>query len=261
MWCIELASCQEENARSIELTNYLKEQLGETSDLWTLADFLMKKGEFDKAENYYTKLENELNLPEKHADRAEIYNRLGLIRREQNELRLAAEYFEKAIKAAPPHNDIEATAKYNLKISEEDRKRKPLSFLGKRIGSSDITIKSLAANHASIPLVENNLGNVAWHEGNYNLAFMHYQTAVSAMAESKLTYLREISCVYNNLGAVAYSKEDYSGAKDYFEKAIFTLQQLNRRHPWIAEYIENLAYAQRKIVMKRPLTNIHGTIF
>lgn len=39
MWCIELIPCSEENAHSIELKNYLTEQLGGTSNLLNLGDF------------------------------------------------------------------------------------------------------------------------------------------------------------------------------------------------------------------------------
>ncbi len=67
------------------------------------------------------------------------------------------------------------------------------------------------------------------------------------MMPSKLTYLHELSCVYNNLGAVEYDKRDYCKAKDYFQKAIFTLQQFTLKHSWIADYKENLACAQKEI--------------
>ena len=43
-WCVELTSCPESNAFSIELTKYLKEQLDETIDLWILGDFFNEVG-------------------------------------------------------------------------------------------------------------------------------------------------------------------------------------------------------------------------
>ena len=62
-----------------------------------------------------------------------------------------------------------------------------------------------------------------------------------------------MSCVYNNLGAVAYEEKDYPKAKDYFRKAIFTLQELTSSHPWINEYKENLACAQRHISKRQKI--------
>ena len=247
MWCIELTACSESNARSVELTNYLKGQLGETSDLWVLGDLLMKRGEYKKAEKYYNILENALNLPEKHADRARIYNRLGIIRREENELRLAIDYFQKAVNAAPPDTNIEETANNNMQLTRRESIQAPNVFLGKRLASSEVISKSLVTNEISTPILENNLGYAAYHEQKYDEAIRHYQKAISIMTLSKLTYLHEISCVYNNTGVVAYDKEEYSAAKDYFKKAIFTLQEFTSKHPWLDEYKQNLACAQKKI--------------
>ncbi|CAF1428500.1 unnamed protein product, partial [Didymodactylos carnosus] len=53
MWCIELTSTEDDNTRSAELRNYLKQQLGETCDLLTLGDFPMKMGQYEKADIYY----------------------------------------------------------------------------------------------------------------------------------------------------------------------------------------------------------------
>ncbi len=39
-----------------------------------------------KDEKYYRILEHNLDLPEQHVDRARIYNRLGIIHREEGEL-------------------------------------------------------------------------------------------------------------------------------------------------------------------------------
>jgi tetratricopeptide (TPR) repeat protein len=247
MWRIELTSCPEEKARPIELTNYLKEQLGETSDLWTLGDFLMNMGEYKKAEKYFNILENDPNLPEQHVDRVRIYNRLGIIRREQNELQLAIDYFRKAVNAAPSDSNMGRTANDNMQVVQEELKRAPKVFLGKRLAASNVISKSLVANEISIPILENNLGHAAYHERNYDEAITHYQKAISIMMTSELAYLLEISCVYNNLGAVEYDKGDYCRAKDYFQKAIFTLQKFTLKHPWIADYKENLVCAQKEI--------------
>ncbi|CAF3304886.1 unnamed protein product [Rotaria sp. Silwood2] len=236
MWCIQLISCEEENARSIELTNYLKEQIGETSNLWTLGDFLMKMGEYEKAEKYYAILELDLNLPEKHVDRAAIYNRLGLIRWEQGQRSLAIEYFEKAVKAAPINDNIKNVAGENLQLVQHEHKEAPVFFLKRRLVAGDVT------------------RHIAHREGNYDLAIEHYNKAISIMMKSELAHLLELSCVHNNLGAVEYVKKNYPQAKDYFEKAIFTIQRLNSKHPWINEYKENLTCAQSQI-SKRPRLN------
>ncbi|CAF1199575.1 unnamed protein product [Adineta steineri] len=247
MWCIELTSCPEENKRSIELTNYLKEQLGETSDLWTLGEFLMKMGEYNKAEKYYHILKTDLKLPKRHADRAKIYSYLGIIHRELNNIPIAIDYFKQAIEAAPRDRGIKSTVKYNEKLAQEEFRQAPKVFLGKRLASSDVLSKSLFTNDISTPILKNNLGRAAYQQKKYNEAITLYEEAICIMLSSELSYLHEISCVYNNLGAVKYDQEDYSTAKDYFEKAIFTIQQLNLKHPWISDYIENLACAQEKI--------------
>ncbi|CAF3920529.1 unnamed protein product [Rotaria sordida] len=198
--------------------------------------------------------ERDLNLPETHVDRAGIYNRLGLIRWEQQQLPLAIEYFEKAVKAAPINDSIKKLAKDNLQLAQDEHREAPVVFLRRRLVLGDVTIKRLPSNTISTPIAENNLGYIAHRERNYDLAIAHYKKAISIIMESELAHLLELSCVYNNLGAVEYHTHNYSQAKEYFEKAIFTIQQLNSNHPWIDGYKENLSCAQKQI-FKRSRSN------
>ncbi|CAF1199730.1 unnamed protein product [Adineta steineri] len=246
IWCVELTSCPEENKRSIELTNYLKEQLGETSDLWTLGEFLMKMGEYSKAEKYYHLLKTDLKLSNQRADLAKIYSYLGIIHWELSKIDVAIDYFEKAIETAPQDRNLRSTVKYIKQLAQQELKKAPKMLFGKRLASSDVISKSLVANKISTPILKNNLGYAAYQQRKYDEAITLYQEAISIMMLSEVSCLHEISCVYNNLGAVKYDQEDYSAAKGYFEKAIFTIQQLSLKHPWISDYKENLACAQEK---------------
>ena len=242
-----MSSCSEDNLHSIGLKTYLTEQLGDISDLCALGDFLMKIGEYKKAEKYYNILKDELDLPEKHLDRAKIYNRLGIIRHQQDDLEVAIVYFQKAINAAPTDSDMEKTARANVQVTQEESKAVPAVFLGKRLVSTPVVSKALCVNKISEPTSENNLGHVAYHRKKYDKATEHYKKAISIMKNSEYNYIHEISCVYNNLGAVAYDQECYDEAKKYFLEAIFTLQKFTSNHPWIVDYKENLVYAQKSI--------------
>ena len=225
----------------------MKEQLGGTSDLWALGDFLMKIGEYKKAEKYYNILEKNLELPEMHVDRARIYNRLGIIRREEKELKLAIDYFKKAVAAAPLHSAIGSAADCNIQTVQREVRQEPPIFLGRRLTSSDVLSKCLVASEFSQPILENNLGYAAYHERDYDNALIHYRKALSMMIALKLTYIHEISCVYNNIGVVSYDQQNYSQAKEYFLKAISILQQFTSNHPWITEYKQNLIYAGQRL--------------
>ena len=247
IWCIELTSCSESDARSDQLIKHFKGQLGQTSDLLALGDFLIKIGQYEKAEKYYKIFEKDHIWPEKHIDRAGIYNRLGIIHLERKDLNLAIDYFKKAVDAAPPDSNIRQVANANAQNVQTELQRSPTIFLGRRLGSSDVISKFLVTNEASVPVFKNNLGHTAYIQGRYDEAQMHFKDAISPMKTQEIDYLPEISCVYNNLGAVAYEEKDYPKAKDYFLKAIFTLQQLTSNHPWINEYKQNLAFSQRHI--------------
>lgn len=251
MWCVELTSCSESDAFSIDLTKYLRDQFGETIDLWILGDFLMKLGDYKKAEKYYKILEEDLDLPEQHVDRAKIYNRLGIIRREQNELNVAIDYFQKAVQAAPSDSSMQATTTKNMQVTQDQLRRKPRVFLGKRLASSDVISKSLVTNDISTPILENNLGLAAYYERNFEQAIKHYEKAISIMKQSEMTYIHELSCVYNNRGAVEYDQGNYIEAKNYFLDAALTLLKFSSNHPWMDDYKLNLSFAQNKIHKKQ----------
>ncbi|CAF1561161.1 unnamed protein product, partial [Didymodactylos carnosus] len=86
---------EEKHQRSVELTHYLKRQIGETSTLSTLGEFLSEIGEYEKAEKFYWMLPEE--IPKDDERQGMVYNSLGCLLYEMNSIAAAQHYFEQAI--------------------------------------------------------------------------------------------------------------------------------------------------------------------
>ncbi|CAF1470878.1 unnamed protein product [Didymodactylos carnosus] len=152
IWIIELELIKEdEDKRLIELTNYLKQQLGETSSLLTLGSFLTEIGEYEEAAEYYNILLTE--FPDNHENIAAYIN-LGSIRYEQGEFNLAHGYFKSAIEHLNKKNNWNKN----------------------KIRKKDETDHEEPDNHKNIAAIYNNLGNIRYEQGKFDLAHGYFKS-------------------------------------------------------------------------------------
>ncbi|CAF1416142.1 unnamed protein product [Didymodactylos carnosus] len=256
VWNIVLDLVAEYDQCCIELTTYLKEQLGEETTLLTLGNFLSELGEYEKAIRYYKILLNE--LPDDDSERGTIYNKLGYLWYEQGEYSLAEEYYRLAIHYLKDKEDEDININDNpfesinvLVSNSTNQLLAADSFPSSTTTTSrfrsfddriDLITKPLKANHSSAGKIRNNQGLVYYGYGDYKTALGYYEQARNLFeAEpAKNACALDLSAVYNNEGVIYFNQGKYQDALDSFEKAITTAsKQFPSKHPWILDYIKN----------------------
>ncbi|CAF0955422.1 unnamed protein product, partial [Didymodactylos carnosus] len=264
VWIIKLEASEIDDHHCVELTTYLKEQLGETTSLLTLGNFLTEIGEYDKAALYYDLLIQDLR--EDHEDRGTAFNNLGCLYYEQGAYPLAREYFDKAIEYFKRHNNNHlstAISKANCDAAIRH------SCFQQLLSSSSSTVqktkelitKSLNANHSSIAVLFNNQGLLHYRNGDFDLALNCYRDALSIFEQNqeKSRHSVDVSVIYNNIGVAKFKQEKYQDAFDHFAKAIEVgIQYRPLTHSWIADYVYNQRVVSQLILTKHSESFLTG---
>ncbi|CAF1349577.1 unnamed protein product, partial [Didymodactylos carnosus] len=238
---IELELSDEQNQNRLELTNSLRKQIGETSTLLTLGNFLSEIGDYERASGYYQMLLKQ--LPKYHEDRGKIYNNLGCIRYEQGDYHAAEIYFEKAIAITNINNNNNLSlvvAEYNKEMVHFDNIVSTTT-----LQSIELLTEALSIRGSSTSEIFNNQGLVYYKKREYALAINAYHQALENLLKFD-PYPPHISAVYNNIGVVHFQTENYDCALINFQLAIESgLKFWRPEHDCIRRYLNNKAVVLR----------------
>ncbi|CAF1392295.1 unnamed protein product [Didymodactylos carnosus] len=251
IWLIVLEPSKYQDPNASELTDFLKQEIPQTSTLLTLGIFLTKIGQAVKAEKYYRMLLNELQT--KHEDYGYVCNQLGCLLYDKKDYSVAKDYFEKAVACTKgTKTETYVVAKINHKLVQLDSQYCP-TLLDDQLGTLEVTLKSLSSEHADLQTaILNNIGGVYHQLGNHPKAINSYEKARDLLKETKPVDLGSLSVVYNNLGAAEYIKgHSYTEALKYFTLAHDSgVMVWGSSNPLIKDYLQNMATTQGKLENK-----------
>ncbi|NKQ36179.1 MAG: tetratricopeptide repeat protein [Chloroflexi bacterium] len=105
---------------------------------------------------------------------------------------------------------------------------------------SEPLIKSLTAHGdiRTLSLLKNNLGVVAFNQGNYKKAELLWQNALRL--HSQIQEPTELAGLYNNLGVLYTVLREWTAAEEMLQKAIIAYKKLGDTYNW-ANALDNLA--------------------
>ncbi|CAF0997255.1 unnamed protein product [Didymodactylos carnosus] len=259
VWNVDLLLASEDDECRIELTQYLKEQLGEKSTLLMFGKFLSEIGEYKKADKYYKILLNE--LPEHHEDLGPIYNDLGCLRLGQDEYHLAEEYFKKAMdyctKSTNTNKDNPSLpiSIYNHAIvAKQCNKTLQSSSTSSSLQNTiELITKSLSSSNTSLMhKLLNNDGLANYQNGKYAEALDKFQQALNESERKQMYYPPDLSTIYNNIAAAYFKCRRYQEALEYFQQAIRTgLTFWLPNHSSILDYTNNKGIVLKYLATER----------
>ncbi|CAF1085454.1 unnamed protein product [Didymodactylos carnosus] len=249
IWIAELELSDKDP--SIELTDYLKKQLGEVSTYVTLGNFLAELEEFEKAKRYYLMLLED--LPEEHDDRSIILNNLACLECERGEHDDAARYINEAIKYInkKTRNDSHSTNEMVLEVAkctENVIVRQCNQTLRSATTASNtcaapiedtinLITKSLTADHSLVGKILNNQGLLYYNSGDYDKAITNFNRALEIFQ-----YPPDQAAAYNNIAVINFKQGHFQDALRNFRLAIKTgLQLLKSTSHSITDYVNNEA--------------------
>jgi tetratricopeptide (TPR) repeat protein len=109
------------HSRSLSLARDLGDRRMQAANLNNIAEIYRKKGEFDKALNYY---EESLRLKTDEKEKATTYNNMALIYNKKGNYQKAVEYLKKAIEIGERYGDYHGVSRWKFNLGNTYRKMK-----------------------------------------------------------------------------------------------------------------------------------------
>jgi tetratricopeptide (TPR) repeat protein len=236
---LKLTADDDEQLRT--LTERMREETPGDTGWKRLGQLLLKINQFDKAEELYKfLLEQILDEDEK----AFYYNQLGYVKDNQGDYEKAIEYYEQVLeiqqKTLPPNHPLLATPYGNIGCVYDNMGEysKALSFYEKAL---EICQKTLPSNHPSLATSYNRIGSVYHSMGEYSKALSFYEKALEIRRKTLPSNHPLLATSYNNIGLVHGNMGEYSKALSFYEKALEIKQKtLPSNHPDLATSYNNI---------------------
>jgi tetratricopeptide (TPR) repeat protein len=180
LWKVQLNATDEGAEKVEEYLTLSKQQMEETSPIIYFGRLLWNElGQVDQAGKYFNMLLK--SLPADHPDIAAVYNNIGNVHDQRDELNLALKNYE---------------------IAYEIRR------------------KHLLPNHPHIAGSLNNIGNNYKRKGNYDLALDYYRKALEIAEINYPDNHISKAMTIENIGRVYSGIKDYDTALTYFSRAL-----------------------------------------
>ncbi|CAF1022381.1 unnamed protein product [Adineta steineri] len=207
VWKVELNATDEGAEKVEEYLLLSKQQMEEYTPLIYFGRlFLYELGQVDRAGKYFNMLLK--SLPHDHPDIAAVYNHIGAVHYDRNELNLALKNFE---------------------IAYEMRR------------------KQLPSNHPHIAGSLNNIGFIYKAKGDFNTALDYYQQALTIEEKLYPGNNLQKAMSIGNIGRVYSDKGDLDTALTYLSRALDMFKHvLPDQHSQIATCLGAIGYAHEK---------------
>ncbi len=178
---------------------------------------LSKRGEHEPALAYFQAAMTEYERLGQTLEVAELLNRIAGLFREQDDLVMARDYAERALRLLNPAQPtvVYGYVKNMLGVLEYatgnwQKSREP--FL------EALTVSEKVASEQLCKVASTNLGNTLWKLGDWKSALQYYKINLN-LSETEGD-LWDLVTAYNNVGVIEFCRGDFKDAAQYFEKSI-----------------------------------------
>jgi tetratricopeptide (TPR) repeat protein len=217
MYCFQLAQQMADKAGN---------QLLLAESLFNIAEVHLELGNFEKANELYTKSEL---IYRENGDALSVFycfNSLGILFKLQGDYNRALEFYNKAFSIADSLNDEPCKAFIYNNIGNVYKNRGEFS---KAMENFDKAYQIFTALNELLPMSDclNNMGDISKETGNYHRAISYYKKSME-IADNEGESYRKVG-LYENLGEVYTIISDFGQAGNYLKKAVLLAEKIGDR--------------------------------
>ncbi|UJR31055.1 hypothetical protein I4U23_018565 [Adineta vaga] len=241
LYQVILTLTNSKNKQLNALTELLREETYGSTGWHRLGMLLIKLGKYDKAEQVYRTLFEQIN---EDSEKALLVHQLGLIKRNQGNYLEALTFYQQAFdiyQKIRPEDSIDLATTYNNIGQVQNNMGNYTEALSYYEKSMRIYEKILPEDHPSLAISYNNIGLVYKNLGDYNQALKSHKKALEIEEKILPSNHPSLATSYKNLGLVYKSMGEYSKALLFLEKALEIEQTtLPDNHPSLAISYNNI---------------------
>jgi tetratricopeptide (TPR) repeat protein len=219
---------------------YMKNTIGDETDLDSLGKILTKMGEYEQAQKCYKRMIDETKLVLGNAETG-----FGLACLDCKMDDESLEHLEEALKIrqsllGQDHADVAECYSY-IGIVHWSLKEDFDQALVNLQKAMEIQEKTLPSDSLALAKTYNNIANTYYLTQKYDLALKYYDKTLKIRQKVLPSNHSDIAITYNNLGRLYMDKEDFSKALEYFKKSLeISRQALPPTHPDIIRTENNI---------------------
>lgn len=247
IWVAHVSLANEDDYRLKETFSYMKNTIGDDTDLDSLGKILIEMGEYDQAKKCYRRMLDEAKLVLSNAESG--LGKAHLYSREDDE---SLEHLEEALQIrrrllGQEHAVVGECYSYMGMVQwylREDYDQ-ALSNLKQAI---EIQEKTLPSDSLVLAKTYSNIAATYCHMEKYDLALNYYDEALKIQEKVLPSDHPNIALTYNNLGWLYETTQHYSKALEYYQKSLKISQKtLPPAHPELVRTENNIRELKDKM--------------
>ncbi|UJR23956.1 hypothetical protein I4U23_026924 [Adineta vaga] len=247
LWIAYVSLASEDDFQLKKTFAYMKERIGDETDLDSLGKILIEMGEPEQAQKCYKRMIDDTKLT---LGNAEAGFALACLDCEQGDESLA--HFEEALKIrqsllGEDHADVGECYSYMGTVywCIQNNYKKGLVNLLKAI---EIQEKTLPPDSLALARTYNNIATTYFFLQKHDMALTYYNKALDIREKVLPADHPDIASIYNNLGNLYEAKKEYAKAMKYYERALNSRRKtLPPDHPSITQTEENILELKAKL--------------
>jgi tetratricopeptide (TPR) repeat protein len=231
VWIALVSLASEDDYRLKETFSYMKNTIGDDTDLDSLGKILIQMGEYVQAQKCYRKMLYEAKLVLGNAEYG-----LGKAHLYHSEGEESLNHLEEAVRIRQlilgrEHAEVGECYNYigaAYCFAQEDYDQ-ALSNLQKAVAVQE---KTLPADSLALSKTYCNMGSTYNYMGKYDLALTYYNKCVKIQEKVLPSDHPDMASLYINLGALHSNQKNYQKALEYYQKSLKICQEtLPPEHP------------------------------
>ncbi|CAF3828049.1 unnamed protein product [Rotaria sp. Silwood1] len=267
---IQMKLCNGNYDHDMELLlEHMQKESEAYDECLSLGHILHNAGMYDKAEQFYNRMLNE--LPNDHPKIASLWGSIGLVKRAKGQLEISFQWFNRSFKKYEQMGDRQGLARCLQNLANIHQTKGEFDQAINKYNQALKIFQELPGDQNTwVAKCFHNLGVIYTRQCRFTEAVQCYKDALN-IRETILPHTHhEIGMTLLNMGNVCCANDDYDQALRYFERAlgIFTIS-LPSEHPSIATIYCNMGvayllrssdYQQSLVFLNRAASIYHSTL-
>jgi tetratricopeptide (TPR) repeat protein len=249
VWMAHVSLASEDDYRLKETFSYMKNTIGDNTDLDSLGKILIQMGQYEQARKCYKRMVDETKRVLGNAESG-----LGMAYLDCKMDAKSLEHLEEALRIrqlvlGDHHADVGECYNYIGTVHWYLRNDydQALSNLKQAV---NIQERTLSADSLALAKTYHNIACTYYYLKKYDLALEYYNKALKIRQKGLPSDHPDISSTYNSLGKLYENKQDYSKALEFYQKSLeIKRKTLPPEHPTLFKTENNIRCLNDK--MKR----------
>jgi len=266
---IQMELCNGNYGHDVKLFEYMQKESEEYDECLSLGHILHNAGMYDKAEQFFNRMLNE--LANDHPKIAGFWGSIGLVKKAKGETEISFQCFNDSFRKYEQIGDRQGLARCLQNLANIHQRKGEFNQAMDKYNQALKIFQELPGDQNKLVAnCLNNLGAMYSKQRKFTEAVQCYKNALNIQETILPHKHHDIALTLNNMGNVCCASGEYDQALQYFERALDIFKiSLPSEHPSIATVYRNMGvtylmrsgdYQQSLVFLSRAVSIYRNTL-